>query len=708
MSLLFVLPMLATPVAVAQEPGIVMLQDPRGDVLVRTPASETSNVVPHYLATDLLSLELVESEDHFEFIIDVADLDDVSEVYIVDDTTYYVGFSRGDQAYLIRLIRALAEQQYWWGSLEEFDDDGQSRTFIRPLLDRSDLAIDFDADTITVQLGREELQDTNGAAPTPGSTIHTFWAFAHLRSAEGLVSPAPGIVIGEGYDAYDHMPDDGVGVGEFVVQRGLLQEGNAALSSLAPMRASNGEAATFLYTITASNTGDAPDVFELEVGAVPPTWEVIIQDPVLSLDGGASRDIPVLVTTPFAHQHGSVQKFMLEMVSGSGAGTGRIELGIRYHEVPQPAGHHDTVYFHSHRYGEENPFFPITDNLFSGNGGEFYINTLEQDPNDQRVPVKGTYWGYGFHDGFPGDMDPRSIWAWFTWLQPGLQMGLDFDLTRTATISTTISTNAPIPAASAYGHIQHFGFDEENDVWISTNVGDLEPTEPQDLLPGTETGFTWEVTIHEEADVLHYTPRAYLGFFINLTSPRPAAFTGVEAPEMTPGGWAQLPLHEYRDPVDDLFQGVGSVSLVADGPAQKLVNSGEATLLGAILTNHRATAQTFDLRIDGVNKGWATIAGPVQVTLQPGESHTVRVPVYAPSDARQGDAADLVITAQSTTLEEARALVRLVAAVDDGSDHADESDAIAMLDGPGVRSTPMGALAMMVLAAALVTRRRSS
>lgn len=690
---------------------VTLLEDAEADVMAETPAAQADAPDVRYKAIDLLAYGIQEHEDAFTFTLSLADLDDPGDLVVHDDTVYYFGFTKGDQSYLIQLNRALAEQQYWWGTYLKFDPEQQGFTFIRPLVHGVDIVTDFAADTIGVTLQRDELLDTLGASPSPGDVMDNFWAYAHLRTAEGFIQlgnvGGQPIIIGQGVDAEDVMPDDFNPDGEYEVQLGLLQEGNAALATISPMRASNGEATTFVYTLVAENRGDSPDVFELVTGGVPTPWDVVIPDRFLHLDGGESREIPVLVTTPFAHRHGEVEVFRVEMQSQSGQGTGRMDLGIRYHAVPQPAGHHDVLHFHSQRWGQENPLFPVTDAVSSGNGGQFYINTLDDDPNDQRVPVTGNYQGYGFHDApFPQNTEPVSKWQWAVWLQPGLEMGLDFDLSRTGSVSTVITTTQPIPQASLHGRVLHWGFDESTDTWIPTTVAQLQPSAPTDLLAGAQSTFTWDLTIEPEADLIEYTPRAFLGVIVNLTSPKPSLFTGAEAPQMAPGGVMQLPLFEYRDPVDDLFASVGSVMFHADGPQEKSVNPGETVLLRTQLANHLDRAARFDLRIDGVNPEWATLIGPSDPRVPAGEEWPLVIAVQVPDDALHGDSVDIVLSAQAQDDPGVRTLVRLVAAVDTQSDHPDESGTLASLSGGEVKESSAPALGLLALLGGLFALRR--
>lgn len=700
---LFVLLPLA-PVSSAQAPEpITVLTDEAGDLRFGSGgavqvAGSVAMPSERYPALDLLGVDVQEMAETILMTLRVADLDPPQEVFIADDVVYYVTFDHNDQRYAVQMNRVRADQYYAWGALFKAVEDGQSFNFVRQL----DVEHDADADELRVMLLREDLLDLDGAAPFPGRSIDDFVALAHLRSNEGF-GTINGNPIATPYDAWDIVPDDGTPDGAMPVTLGLEQSGHAELITAAPMRASNGEATTFVYTMTARNTGDEEDLFLIEARGTPRAWQVVIPDRAVTLGPGESVDLPVLVSTPFAHRHGAVETFLVEMRSQSDPGSiGRTELGIRYHAIPQPAGHHDTVWLHSQRFGEDTALFVVTDNLFAGNSGFATMNTLEQDPEDQGVPIKGQFNGLSAEAvGEP----VRARWNWWVFLQPGLEMGLDFDLQGAGTLSVPFESGTPLVQAVASGRLLHFAYDEDLGQWIQTVVAQLEPSAPVDLSPNQEETFTWQITIEEEADRLEYARRAALAIQLNMSTVRPALFTGVEAPELMPGGVMQLPLFEYADPVDDIFASIGQVMFHALGPQQKMTNPGETSVMAVELANHRGQQTTFDLELAGVNVEWAALMAPERVTLSADGTQDVTLAVSVPSDARDGDKADIILTAQAVDDPTVRTIVRLVAEVDTDADHPDEAHILDSLSTDS-EATPGPGLLLLLAAIAFAGRRR--
>ncbi len=675
-------------------PAQALLTDPAGDLTMRVEGQDQPTSDERYAALDLTALEVTESEAGFTFVLSVAAFHPPGELYIVNDGIYSIQFRHEDVTYLVRIQRAIAEQDYTWGDLLKLDD--QQATFIDVL----DVVADLDAATLTTTVPHDQLLDSKGSQPFPGRFLEDFAVESHLRSSQGFFTVGD-VNAGSSLDVWDRMPDAGFGADALPVTIGLRQSGHAALSSPVPIRGSNGEEGTFVFELVAENRGDTADTFAITARGVPGNWNVAIPDALLEIPAGESVRIPVLVGTPFSHQHGAVQKFLVEMQSQTDSGsTGRIELGLRYFTIPQPAGHHNEVWFHSARFGEENQFFVVTDNLFSGNGGQVYFNTLQTDTNDQDVPVKGIAFGYGFHEG-PSGL-PYELYRWFVFMQPDLQIGLDFDLTKTIEMDMPFQSTTPWPQATVQVQLVHFGYDKVADAWDITVVGE-DAVGPLDITSEPQLlHFTMEVV--PEADLLPYRERAFLGLFVNMTSLRPATFTGAEAPEIAPGGSMVLPLFEYRDPVDEAFLALEDIRMVADQTV-RLVNPGETVLFEVDLEHRGKDAATYNLATIGIRNQWLRLPDGAQVTLDPGATARIRVAVDAPPSAMDGDVVDVVLAAEDAADANRRALVRLVAEVDTDQDHADET--LRATPDDAQQDTPLPvAWVPASLAAALLLRRR--
>lgn len=673
--------------------------DPPADIALGAQGQSVGNPSPHFGALDLVALHATEKEAAVQLVLQVQDLDNPVRVPVQDDSLYVIDFLHLDQGYRILVYRYVADQDYIFGILFKEDLAGETRNFVRYL----PVAVDAAAGTMSMSLSRDDLLDRQGASPFPGRTLSGFTVESHLLGSQEAFISLGDVIVSHPVDATDRMPDSGAGK-ELPFTMGLVQSGHAVLWSLAPTRGSNGEEATFVFNVSAQNTGTSEDLFEVRLANAPAAWNVTVPDRFVRIAPGATVAFPVIVSTPFAHQHGLVQKFTVEMHSTSDQGTvGRVALSIRYHSVPQPAGHHPDLFFHTARYGAANPFFPVTDAVTSYAGGFTYMNTLESDPQDQKVRVHGYYWGTNCGDCLPGNT-PRSQWRWFVYLSPGLEMGLDFDLTRNGTLSVPIQSKLPLAQAVLGGRLMHESYDDSRGEWTSTLVAELAPSAARDLEADTLAEFSFEVKPTKEADLIRHAKRPYLTLALNLTSARPALFTGAEAPDLAPGGKLNLPLLEYRDPVDPAFASVGAVRLDASGQADRVLNAGKTALYALEVTSHLDHDQAFDLAVGGIRSGWAQVT-PAAVTVPAGGTATVHVAVQVPATALKGDLVDLIVTAQAKDTPGLRALARLTGIVDPGQAVEDEA-ALVPAAASGAPAPAMALVAGALALAALASRRR--
>lgn len=694
------------PVQAQQLDGLEVLAERTGDLGARGGTATQAWAAPHFEALDLVSLTVAEGPVDISFRLKVASLAPPGEMYVTDDGAYSVRFTHNDQVYAAEARRSLAEQVYTWGFLLKYDPDAQVFNYQR------DFAVAQDAaeNVLTWAIARQDLTDSEGAAPFPGRSLTGFVAEAHMRSSQDPFLQINDQQPTREVDVFDRMPDSAEGTVPLPITLGLQQSGHAALWSPQPMRASNGEATSFVFEVRAGNTGPDEDLFELIPSGIPRGWEVVIPDRFLRLAGGAALSVPVVVSTPFSHDHGTVQDFRLELHSQSDVNSvGRLQLGIRYHAVPQPAGHHDMLYFHSHRWGEDHPLFVITESISSGNSGLSYLNSAEEDQEDQEVSIKGTYWGWGCHDPCVPD-PPKAVWRWATYLQPGLEMGLDFDLSRKGSLTFPVMSATPIAQAILDGKLLHWTFNEATQQWVAVTVAEFAAGAPVDLVPNQPHTFQFEVTPTPEAELLPNAERVRFGLEMNLSSlarlPVPG-FTGVEAPELLPGGWMQLPLFEYRDPIGDAFASVSDLTWI-DQELHTMANPGETALFTAAL--HSDVDRDVDVELDlaGVHADWADLLHGKAFRIPAGGHLEVPIAVRVPGDAPDGDAADIVVTAQALGEPALRSLLRLVAVVDTDSDHEDASAAAAAQTKADAKESPVppGLVIVAIALATLAMRRR--
>jgi hypothetical protein len=701
--------------ALGQDPGAVkVLEDKAGDVVAEANGvGAPGGASGRYAATDLTGLSVQESLTEFTFALAVASLSSAGET-LAETSVYRVDFAFQGTGYRIVLFRQVTTGPQYAGFLDVLDPGNGRYSFVEQL----PVDVSAEANAMTVRVARDLLVDADGAAPYPGSALTGFHAYAiglvDTTGGQLRFGPLGGVDLPP-LRIFDAMPDSGNGTLDWAVRLGLAQTGNARLASLVPVRASNGEATTFVFAVKASNLGPAQR-FRLSAAGAPATWQVGLPSDLVEIPAQSSVDLPILVSTPFAHQHGTLQQFTLELAGVDHPGdVGRLRLGVRYTQPPQPAGHHDTVFLHT-AAGLADP----VNTAFSAAAGfdstSLYFNTLapEDDEADVHTPVAGSLF----------DIDPPSItYTWTVPLSPGLQMGLDFDLSRQGLLRVPVDTVLPMMGAVLAGRIVYTDTSADACSGDDCTVDDFAfgpgrhlqaaavgPSAPQDVPPNTKGAmFEAPVLPLPAGDYLPFRPGATLALQLNLTFTRVDGFVPNESPDVA-GGEMVLPLLEYHDPVTQVFSSLGSLMIEVTGEQQRLVNPGGTALYELRLMNHGASDASYDLSLDGANLGWASILGDRRVSVPAGQERMLGIAVTAPSSAHDADASDLVLTAVDAKDPTARTLARLLTTVDTDAEHPDDASKVPGLDAqlhskgsPGLE--PL-ALAAALVALAFAARRR--
>ncbi|MCA1819613.1 MAG: hypothetical protein LC620_06135, partial [Halobacteriales archaeon] len=463
----------------AQEPvGTHIGDDNTQDVKVQAGGQEALAPSDAFAAADLKALDVQETPDNFVFVVTVASLAPQAEGPIEGSTQYYVYFLQHDRVYRIHMTRQVFTDKIYSGRLEGFDPGRGGYFGIMPL----DVQAAPAANTLTVTVGRQALVDANGAAPHPEIPITGFHTTAQAlgQNLRGSKFGVNGLAQASAYDA---MPDTGNATTSLPVTFGVRQTGHARLASDTPTRASNGEATTFVFQVLATNLGAKEDTFTLTTtGATPAGWTVKLPSSQVTIPGNGTISLPVLVTTPFTHTHGSFQNFILEMTSVNDAqSVGRVQLGVRYTLPPQPAGHHSQVWFHS-QAASDDPVTSAFQKTFGGSA-ELFVNAEENDPTDDLVDVPGDNAGTGVASG-----GPTQSYTWEVPLSPGLEMGLDFNLAEKGSLQVNVKSTTALPKAVLSGQLVHYaapaaantvGGNQERGA--ATYLADLVPTAPVDI-----------------------------------------------------------------------------------------------------------------------------------------------------------------------------------------------------------------------------------
>lgn len=715
-------PTVATPVP------IQLLADGTGDVQVNAQGTpEGAN--GRWAAADLVGLTVTESADTFAFALKVGNLKASPEAPFAEATSYYVHFLVRDRIYQVVMFRALdpTGAPFYFSNLRAYDP---GRNAYYTLENNGQITADADLGLMTATYPRDLFVDTDGTAPMPELPF-TNW---HVAATSNINTQGCNIGFGPvpstpcpTFVAIDRMPDAGNGTLTFPIVLGAVQTGTARLSSLIPTRTSNGEATTFVFQVTANNLGDRADTFSLTNSAPPAGWEAKLPAPHIDIPAGGKVVFPVLVTTPFQHTHGTLQHFQVEMRSLSDdSSVGRLQLGVRYAQPPQPAGHHNQLYLHSEDLTGTDPANTVFSTAF--NGGPFtaaFMNAEPTDKNDAGVGVEGQF------NGFNLSPTPVSYYEWTIPLSPGLELGLDFDVNAACpecVLAFPIKTTQPLTAATFSGEIVHYSAPNRtsgnnrgislrgqgDDGRVQTVVAKLLRSAPMDI-PVNSAGNQIKLVVKAlpEGDYVAYQKGASLELHLNMsfTGADPTFVGPAPRPMLEPGGVLQLPLLEYHDQVDQIFAS-STVALVANGAQDRVLNPGKSALYNLTIENNGNDTATFKLDLSGTNAQWSHMLTPTgDVRLAAGAKAAVAVVVTAPTASKQGDAADLVLSATRADDLNVRSLARLFATVDTKADHPDDMPAISGLDeqlhpkksSPGLELLPLvAALAAMVL----VQRRR--
>lgn len=688
------------------EAGRIAFEDDAGDVEADVAGTSLGNPGGHYDHLDLVSAVMVEAPETFTVTLGVAALPDPS----TPDTeggTLRLGFHYVDMRYRVDISYCTVcyPGGVWWANLYASPDEADNwtqRAFANYMDDA--LTEDRDADTLSFTFDRELILDQNGAPAFPGRSLDRFWARSVHWSSGSDIYVFEQQVPQPPFNVVDEAPDDADFVdGELAILHGLRQTGHARLYSDVPYRASNGEATTFLYEITAENTGDEADIFTLTARGIPADWDVTFPVPDLALGAGESTVLPVLVSVPFAHRHGTVDTMVVEMQSAADPGsTGRLELGIRYVDPPQPAGHHDTVHLHSN-VQDADPADICT--YFCWFSDEAFMNTLEDDPLDTGNPVPAWNYGTGLNEN-----GTQTRFRWELPLSPALRLGLDFDVNGTGELLFPVDVTVPIQQARLRGELVRYGPEQVQDgengqTFFFQESTPLATFQSERVDLSGEHTFQLEMTPTPESDYIPYHPANQMVLEVVLEGTTVLGTSRNLQPVMQPGGTMTLPLLEYHDPVDDLFGSLTGPVLTIEDRAQRILNPGDVALFHVELRDAGQGAGTYRFSAAGLNAEWAAFPAGTTVTLDAGSTVTVPVQVRVPADAFDGDKADLFIQAVNAGNETQRALARVVVDVDTDAQHGDDSDVKVDVsqDAPTVS---LLAVVALVGAAVAVARRR--
>ena len=562
---LLVLLALAAAVAGQSAPavhGTRVVTDPAGDVKRSSPAGDLPTAGNEVAFQDILAVDFQEIADGFEVSVAVAAFPPAQEIPSADTVLHDVGFTYEGANYIVQFLHGVViagvDTEV---TLLEDASGGSNYQQVATLTHHL-----VPAETrMVATIPRTLLLDTSGAPASIGHSVERFWAvsvdtFGEAYNAGGAAGAVP--------SQQDHAPDSGVSPTTYAVQYGVRNTGSALLSSTHPFRASNGEAATFRFSVVAVNLADQVDTFDLQAANVPANWGVRFNASNVQIEAHGQLTLDVFADVPFIHTHGTFRTFAVELVSHRDAGSvGRVLLGILYVDPPQPAGHHNTLHLHTHRGFSPSP---VVDAALGNAEGAIdgFMNTLEKDNGDVGADLPPDFNGFA-------DPETSITYTWSIPLSPALALGLDFDLNATGEIDVPISGPLPIQQGVVDGALYVVG--------ANLNATDLDNAEPvatlaaspaKDVASQTLEVFTSTVKGTAKGDYIPHAPNQQLWLRVRLTMQRPDVTTGGTTPVIKPGGTIRLPLLEYRDAVQQVAppsNGTAGAGALGDsaGPAHR-------------------------------------------------------------------------------------------------------------------------------------------
>lgn len=669
----------AVPVATAQDGGgaLKVLEEGAGDAPVQLNGQETP--VERWPYVDLTGLSIEEGNQTFLLAMSVAGMTTDAAGEQLEYAYFYIDLVIAGRPYVIDVYYSPPDlaYAYWCGR-----DGSQYECY-----DELQVTVDQAAGTFTFRLPRAQMVAEDGSPLVTGDVIN---GFRVTSEASG------GLLAGGILSARDTMPDTGVGTIFYTVQHGLDQSGFVTLDSPTPVRVSNGEATTFLYELTVGNEADYRDTIELAAHGAPSEWVVTFPQQEVRLDGGERADVAALVTVPFNHDHGKYVAFNVTATSRSDPlSYARLEMGVRYTRVPQPAGHHNTVWLHD-------------------DSGFFYINALEEEevPDDEETSSFSGSCSFGSAQG--------SGTSQLVNLMPDLEMGLDVAMDGTGLARITVQSAAPVQGTSSISG-WFLVWDDDSDQYVSPCFYEepeaaflqIARSEPLMLEANAPETLELPITPLPYGDRIDYTPGLHMGLLLvvwdeGATGASPITIGSIDAGlQFVEGSSFQLPLEEYHDPVDEYFSSLSGIELSSTTEQQRLVNPGETVVFRLDAQNIGLQPASFDLELTGAHTEWARILGDTRIAIGAGQTRALAIAIDAPDDAFTGEMADVTLHAVKADDDNVRSLIRLLATVDDTEDHPDESGQVDGID-KDLRNKDAPALPWMaaLAALALVAARR--
>ena len=650
-------------------------EDPQGDVEVNVLGAGTSIPAPTAQgeSADLLSLDITEDAEALTFGIQVVNLEQQ-----VNFLTYEISFVWGKAEYRVGFSRQVAEgvmDESNWAYLYYENDEGWNEYVDIPY------EVDLAGGVVSLHVPKAYILSENGRYPLLGDKLEEL--VVEARSHTTLLQFTS--------DAYDRMPD-GEDVLSYSFLFGDLQAGHIRLDADERVRVSNGGATTFVYKTTIRNTGEVDDQVTIELTEMPEGWNGTVQSPI-RIPADSERTVAILVSTPFAHAHGGFSSFNVTARSERDPNAfGSVRMGVLHTPIPQPAGHHQELCLHAKGQGN------IFGELFPWTSATMNTECELEGDAPEATPA-------GFGNGF----------TWNVPLDPGLRMGLDFDVEGTGEVAGSI-TGRSSSTGKLFAELQLVkGIDQETGETQGILLAESDEVDMTFDL-STPQPFKLTLTPTEDADYVPYARGQNLVLMLRFESDDDApsfCCLGANTPGLhTTGFKMQLPLNEYSDRLTGLSESAESLELKAEGVVEKAGYAGATLTYAFTLVNHHTEPLAIRLDAAGTDAALGTIVPADGMTLGPKESAKVTLAVSIPVDRNEGEEIEVLLFAHAQEDPSKTAIARtktLVVKPGAAGAVGDETGVLLAAQAEAEKDTPLGpVVALAALAAvALALRRRA-
>lgn len=654
LTLMMLLAGLTLPQAAAAEP---FMTDPADDQEFAVGFDSLGTAAPEpgldeFAAADLLALDIEETSDQIRFRLSVRDY-----ASTLAFPTYSIDFASGGEQWRVELRGHLGTSAAvsGWLLVETESDSWSRHQRVSPLESTRE------GNVLTVSLPKVFLANSEGKVPVKDDVLEGFT----VRSSVAIFG---GSFAGE---ARDLMPDTGRGP-DFTLALGARSNGHLQLLSQDPFRVSNGGSTTFVYHATLVNTAPLDDTVTFEIEELPDGWEATIARQQF-VPAESIATVTLLVSVPFKHVHGGVDEFTLAAHSGMKAGIhAKLQMGVLHTPIPQPAGHHDQLYFHT----------LSTDTLVRGTDVvEFTrlgMNTLsDHADDDEMVPSTGVRSGTGG--------------AWYPWtvpLDPALAMGLDFDITKEGTLTAVIVPGLPDEArVRAQVYLIH----QNERTVLAEGI-----SEPQNVQRDQKATFEVPLKPTKAADYVPYIQGQNLYLSIEYSAGAVTCCYVAATPSLhVHDSSLQLPLNEYHDVITAVESTGPRLMLEAAGALEKRARPGTTMTYTFNVTNH-GPDDTFVAGVAGTDAETGRVIPERAFTLASGAARQVTLTVHVPTMSADGHQLEVILLVRSQSDPSHMAFARTYTTATTGEDAQADESALALAAADSERETPLGGAALVV------------